>query len=233
MIRAVNRLFVSNYYATITVIEICPIIAIAPAVEVGSVVELGELVMLHGVLSTTTTNTGQDSRHYHAEPPAIPQAIPLAKAMDTGGVGPDSLALARSRLAEHDLLVPVAPRSVPDGDASAKGGLAGWQLRRVIGHIEENLGQSLACCELAAVARLSTGHFCRAFKTSVGEPPHAYVIRQRIRHAQRLMLRTDDALSEIACICGLTDQAHLTRLFRRVVGNTPRAWRNRWRPLTD
>jgi AraC-like DNA-binding protein len=47
------------------------------------------------------------------------------------------------------------------------------------------------------------------------------------------MLRTDDALSEIACICGLTDQAHLTRLFRRVVGNTPRAWRNRWRPLTD
>jgi len=63
-------------------------------------------------------------------------------------------------------------------------------------------------------------------------PPHAYVIRQRIRRAQRLMLQTDDALSQIACLCGLTDQAHLTRLFRRMVGTTPKVWRNRWKPLS-
>jgi transcriptional regulator GlxA family with amidase domain len=119
--------------------------------------------------------------------------------------------------------------ALPDG--MAKGGLAGWQLRKVVQHIEDNLAGPLSCHDLAAAARLSTGHFCRAFKTSMGEPPHAYVIRQRIRRAQRLMLQTDDALSEIACICGLTDQAHLTRLFRRMVGTTPKVWRNRWKPL--
>jgi len=38
---------------------------------------------------------------------------------------------------------------------------------------------------------------------------------------------TDKPLAEIALDCGLTDQPHLTRLFRRVVGMSPGAWR-RW-----
>ncbi|WP_457354340.1 helix-turn-helix domain-containing protein [Sphingomonas sp. UYP23] len=49
-----------------------------------------------------------------------------------------------------------------------------------------------------------------------------------MRHAQMLMLHTDDTLSHIACACGLTDQAHLTRLFRRMVGETPLVWRRAW-----
>ena len=108
-----------------------------------------------------------------------------------------------------------------------RGGLADWQLRKVIRHVDEHLGTSLACEDLAALVRLSTGHFCRAFKSSVGEPPHTYLIRQRIRRAQRLMVETRDSLSQIACACGLTDQAHLTRLFRKSVGTTPRVWRVR------
>lgn len=110
----------------------------------------------------------------------------------------------------------------------AKGGLASWQERRVTDYIEYRLDTSLFTEELAIVARLSTGHFCRAFKTSLGETPHAYIIRQRIRRAQRLMLKSRDTLSQIACACGLTDQAHLTRLFRSIVGTTPMSWRRNW-----
>lgn len=125
--------------------------------------------------------------------------------------------------------LPPSRQAVILPDITAKGGLAGWQLRKVIDHIEDNLAGGLSCKDLAEVARLSTGHFCRSFKKSMGEPPHAYVIRQRIRRAQRLMLQSDDTLSEIACMCGLTDQAHLTRLFRRIVGTTPKAWRTCWK----
>ncbi len=109
-----------------------------------------------------------------------------------------------------------------------KGGLASWQLRGVVLHIEERLGETIGVDALAEVARLSSGHFCRAFKVSTGETPHAFLIRQRIRRAQTLMLQTDDTLSQIAYACGLTDQAHLTRLFRRVVGATPLVWRRTW-----
>ena len=109
-----------------------------------------------------------------------------------------------------------------------KGGLAAWQLRNVVQHIDAYLGATIGLDALAEVARLSTGHFCRAFKVTTGETPHAFLIRQRVRRAQTLMLQTDDTLSHIAYACGLTDQAHLTRLFRRVVGATPLVWRRTW-----
>ena len=124
-----------------------------------------------------------------------------------------------------DILLP--HRLVPE-EPLAKGGLATWQIRRVTEYIERRLETPLITDDLASVARLSAGHFCRAFKTSLGETPHAYIIRQRVRRAQMLMLRTRDTLSQIACACGLTDQAHLTRLFRRVVGTTPMSWRRNW-----
>ncbi|HUD92355.1 AraC family transcriptional regulator [Sphingobium sp.] len=108
------------------------------------------------------------------------------------------------------------------------GGLASWQLRKVTSHVENRLGRNLSMEELALVASLSPGHFCRAFKISMGETPHAYVIRQRIRRAQTLMLETGQSLSDIASACGLTDQAHLTRLFKRWVGTTPMLWRRTW-----
>lgn len=125
------------------------------------------------------------------------------------------------------ILLPSAVQA--SGDAPAKGGLAAWQLRRVRDHVEANLDATILVEDLSGVAKLSPGHFCRAFKASTGDTPHGYVVRQRIRRAQRMMLSTQDSLSQIACACGLTDQAHLTRLFRRFVNDTPLAWRRTWR----
>jgi AraC-like DNA-binding protein len=110
-------------------------------------------------------------------------------------------------------------------DGGARQGLAPWQLRRVLAYIEANLSMPLRNKDLAGVARLSTFHFNVAFRKSVGNSPHEYLIRRRMERAQRLMLSTDAPLSEIAAECGLADQAHLTRLFRRVVGESPAAWR--------
>jgi AraC family transcriptional regulator len=113
-------------------------------------------------------------------------------------------------------------------ELSASGGLQGlapWQVRRVLAHIEANLGSSLQNKDLAAVARLSTYHFAVSFRHSVGASPHGYIMRRRVERAQGLMLSTDKPLCEIAVECGLSDQPHLTRLFRRLVGDSPAAWR--------
>jgi AraC-like DNA-binding protein len=121
------------------------------------------------------------------------------------------------------------PSVVRPTDQPTKGGLAAWQFRRVRDHVDQHLEETVLIEDLAGVAKLSPGHFCRAFKASTGETPHGYIVRQRIRRAQRLMLSTRDTLSQIAYACGLTDQAHLTRLFRRFVNDTPLAWRRTWR----
>lgn len=104
-------------------------------------------------------------------------------------------------------------------------GLAPWKVRRVLAYIEVHLGEPLRNKELAVVAELSEYHFCNAFRVSVGQTPHEYLIRRRIERAQGFMLSTAAPLSEIAAECGLADQAHFTRLFRRAVGETPAAWR--------
>jgi transcriptional regulator GlxA family with amidase domain len=107
----------------------------------------------------------------------------------------------------------------------ARGGLSPWQIRKVASHVEANLDRPIKNEELAALVRLNGSHFGRAFRNSFGEPPHEYVIRRRVERAQGLMLSTEASLSDIALDCGLADQSHLTRLFRRIVGESPRAWR--------
>lgn len=106
-----------------------------------------------------------------------------------------------------------------------RGGLCPWQVRKVTSHVEAHLDRSIRNEDLAMIVRLNPSHFGRAFRNSFGEPPHEYVIRRRVERAQGLMLSTDAPLSEIALDCGLADQSHLTRLFRRMVGESPSAWR--------
>jgi AraC family transcriptional regulator len=137
---------------------------------------------------------------------------------DERGSAEDSLRRA-SQLLEGIEQVPAAI------EEQRRGGLSAWQVRKVLCHIEAHLDRTIRNEDLAALVRLHPSHFGRAFRNSFGEPPHEYVIRRRVERAQGLMLSTDASLSDIALDCGLADQSHLTRLFRRIVGESPRAWR--------
>jgi AraC family transcriptional regulator len=108
---------------------------------------------------------------------------------------------------------------------SIRGGLAPWQIRRVKSYVESNLNKTIRIQELADIARLSCFHFCRAFRASVHQSPHGYVMQRRVARASVLMLTTRASLCDIAVDCGLADQAHFNRLFRKAVGESPGAWR--------
>ena len=113
-----------------------------------------------------------------------------------------------------------------------RGGLAPWQVKRVASYIESNIHSRLRVADLACIVRLSTSHFSRTFRVSFGETPFAYITRQRIRRAQVTMLNSADSLSQIALDCGMCDQAHFTRVFRKIVGINPSAWRRQFPPYT-
>ncbi|WP_343699563.1 AraC family transcriptional regulator [Caulobacter sp.] len=103
--------------------------------------------------------------------------------------------------------------------------LAAWQERKVARHIGEHLDQPITVQHLAALARLSASHFSRRFKASFGLSPRAYVIRSRLKRAQSLMRQSRTPLCDIALDCGFCDQAHMSRLFHTVIGDTPARWR--------
>jgi AraC-like DNA-binding protein len=115
----------------------------------------------------------------------------------------------------------------------ARGGIVAWQARRLRAYIEANLAGQILIEELAALLELSTSHFGRAFKCTFGVSPHRYLTRRRIETAQGLMLTTSDSLSAIALTCGMSDQSHFTRSFRRIVGETPYSWRRTRRGAVD
>jgi transcriptional regulator GlxA family with amidase domain len=115
----------------------------------------------------------------------------------------------------------------PDGAMArlVRGGLAPWQMRRVTAHIDTAMGSTIRLSGCAKIARLSTGHFARAFRISFGETFARYVVGRRMERAQQMMLCTNDPLSQIAVACGFADQAHFTRVFGRCTGLSPAAWR--------
>jgi AraC-like DNA-binding protein len=79
--------------------------------------------------------------------------------------------------------------------------------------------------EIARACGLSVGHFSRAFRRSMGLPPHAWLLQRRVEAAKAMLRRREESLSLIALACGFADQSHLTRVFTRHVGLSPGAWR--------
>ncbi|UYO97308.1 helix-turn-helix domain-containing protein [Microbacterium sp. M28] len=89
----------------------------------------------------------------------------------------------------------------------------------------ENLREDLSVEQLAHRAHMSPRTFARRFKAEHGATPAAWLARQRIIQAQRMLERTDLGLDRIAAECGFGSAAVLRQNFARVLGTTPTAYR--------
>jgi AraC-like DNA-binding protein len=129
------------------------------------------------------------------------------------------------------LIVPTAATEARASSLPDRGGLPAWKARRIRDHIEARLDGGVRNTELAQLVDLSVSYFCRAFKKTFGETAHLYVLRRRIVLAQGLMAQTRRSLADIALDCGFADQAHMTRVFGRLVGVSPHRWRREHGPV--
>jgi AraC family transcriptional regulator len=120
----------------------------------------------------------------------------------------------------HPAHRPQEPRPAP-----GRGGLAGWQQRLVCDYLQDNFDRDVSLAELAAMARLSATHFCRAFTHSLGMPPHRYQIHRRVEQAKMLLADEGRSVTEVAMACGFGAPSNFSTTFRRVTGLTPRDYR--------
>jgi AraC family transcriptional regulator len=140
---------------------------------------------------------------------------------------------AQEHIARALLLLQDKPGQAPtllqsiakESQQEVAGALSAWRAQKVAAYIETHLSGSIRVRDLAHLVGLSNSYFCHAFKRRYGLTVHVYLTCRRIEMAQRLMLATNESLSEIALNCGMSDQAHFTRAFRRIVGETPNRWR--------
>ena len=109
--------------------------------------------------------------------------------------------------------------------APTKGGLAPWQERRAKELLNADLSGEVSLRRLAEECGLSVRHFTRAFRQSVGMPPHRFLLKRRIERAQQLLKDPALSLLDVALACGFADQSHFTRVFSASVNVSPGMWR--------
>lgn len=109
-------------------------------------------------------------------------------------------------------------RSSPSSSAEAK-------IEKAISHLRIHHEQPLTVPSLASLFGFSTSHFASLFLQHTGHPPMDYLIRVRIGHACSLLDLTSLSVKEIAAKVGYSDPYYFSRVFKKVTGCSPRAYR--------
>ena len=115
--------------------------------------------------------------------------------------------------------------STPPVENNFAGGMSPSVLRRCVEFMEGRLEVDLRLSEVAREAGLSLSHFIRSFRRSVGKTPYQFLLHRRVERAQTIMHDPRISLTEVALASGFADQHHLARVFRRITGVTPSAYR--------
>jgi AraC family transcriptional regulator len=113
----------------------------------------------------------------------------------------------------------------PRIEAPAKGGLAAWQQRLVTAYIEDHLAETISLATLAGLVGLSPHYFCRAFKHSLGLPPHRFHNRRRIERAKILLAKNAPSVTDIGLTVGYINTSSFTTAFHKTIGITPTGYR--------
>lgn len=99
------------------------------------------------------------------------------------------------------------------------------RLKKAAAYMEENLSRPLYLEAIAQEACLSKFHFCREFKRFFGVTPIQYVLQRRIARATSLLRGKETSISQVAMLCGFSDQSEFTKWFKKTMGLTPSSYR--------
>ncbi len=97
-------------------------------------------------------------------------------------------------------------------------------IKAVKDYLRENYGENVSVSELASMVGLSANYLIRTFRKVVGLPPHAYQMQVRIQEAKKALLSCKP-IAQVALEAGFFDQSHLNRCFKRILGVTPKQYR--------
>lgn len=203
---------------------------------------LGAAGLLHGRAATTHWAATGILQGYFPTARVDPDAIYLidgpvcTSAGVTAGIDL-ALALVEADLG-HKVVAEIARDLVlflhrPGGQRQFSATLAaqarsGDRFAELLPWIVDNPEADLSVSALADRAAMSERSFARRFTHDVGRTPARYVLDMRLDHARRFLETTAWTLDRIAARCGFGTTDTLHRLFRREIGSTPSAYRERF-----
>ncbi|MCL1813497.1 MAG: AraC family transcriptional regulator [Treponema sp.] len=102
----------------------------------------------------------------------------------------------------------------------------GWtgavHFQKALDFIADNYSRSINVADIAEHVNLSRSRLYQVFMQQVFISPQQYLTEYRIREAIRLLQGRKGSIKEIALAVGFEDQLYFTRLFKQVMGNSPK-----------
>ncbi|HEY9260311.1 AraC family transcriptional regulator [Chitinophaga sp.] len=111
------------------------------------------------------------------------------------------------------------PRKIHYKDVDSK------KLESVFKYVLENYAGHVDSKSAAALAYMNEAAFCRYFKKRTTKTFSQFVNEIRISHATKLLMGTDNGISEICYACGFDNISYFNRQFKIYQGTSPREYR--------
>ena len=161
-----------------------------------------------------------------ADPRFTPLATSLRRMTMVGAAAP-SLAMESVVAVAAERVSAVLNPSTQRGAAECR--LTSRRLKRILDHFEARLTEEIRLADLASDTGLSECYLARTFRAATGMTLHAALVERRIVRARSLIEAasrrgTRPSLAAVAAACGFSSHAHMTTIFRRVLGVTPSEW---------
>lgn len=118
----------------------------------------------------------------------------------------------------------IDPPCSPERSEANSGGLTPVQMRKLQSVLQAYKNERVTNAILAESIGLSPNWFSHAFKKTTGKTPLQWQQERRIAMVKQALLYGDKNIAQVAMTFGFSDQAHLTKAFRRHEGITPAAW---------
>ena len=159
--------------------------------------------------------------------PLIQQiGLELKRELESGGIDSRLYAESMATALSVHLISRYASRDRQYELVNYTDGLPKYKLRQIIAYINEQLDRSISLAELADVIQMSPHYFASLFKQSTGITPHQYVTKCRLERAKQLLARDELSIVEVCHQLGYQNQSHFTKVFRKHLGITPKAYKN-------
>jgi AraC family transcriptional regulator len=118
-----------------------------------------------------------------------------------------------------------AHSSIGTLQAQPQRGLADWQVKRVVGYMQDFIDRDIGLEEMATLVGLSQFHFCTAFRLATGMSPHHYLTELRMVRARKLLAEPDLSIIQVALAVGYQTPSAFAASFRKATKVTPSAFR--------